>query len=243
MRSEPTRGATALDYTVGCAGSPSEFYIVRGGTERLTASHPGELLFLLDKELTLELQRRRPDLYFLHAAAVSRGETALVFVAPSGSGKSTLTWVLLTHGFGYLSDELAPIDLGSTSVHDYPHAIHLKRPPPAPYALPAAAIETPSGWHVPGAALGEPVRDPLPIGAICFIDRSGSLPSRPNPVTPASAAARLFANALNPLAHPNDGLDAAVAIARSIPCFELDTSSLPQAHAGVEQIAKAAGIA
>jgi hypothetical protein len=69
------------------------------------------------------------------------------------------------------------------------------------------------------------------------------LPSRPNPVTAANAAARLFANALNPLAHANDGLDAAVAIAQAIPCFELDTSSLPQACAGLEQLAQAAGVA
>jgi hypothetical protein len=243
MRIEQTRGSADIDYAVGCTGNPSEFYIARGEETRLTARNPGELLFLFDKDLTIELQRRRPDLYFIHAAVVSRGEAALVFAAPSGSGKSTLTWALLTHGFRYLSDELAPIDLGSMSVHAYPHAIHLKRPPPPPYALPAGVIETPWGWHVPGASLPrEPVRDPLRIGAICFIDRSGTSPSRPNPVTPASAAARLFANALNPLAHPNDGLDAAVAIARAIPCFELDTSSLPQAYAGVEQLAKAAGV-
>jgi hypothetical protein len=208
----------------------------------LWARHPGEFLYLFDKDLTIELQRRRADLYFIHAAVVSRGQTAFVFTAPSGAGKSTLTWALVTQGFRYLSDELAPIDLGSMCVHPYPHAIHLKRPPPSPYALPAGAIETPFGWYVPGAGLPrEPLPDPLRIGAICFIDRSGALPSRPTPVTSASAAARLFANALNPLAHANDGLDAAVAIARAIPCFDLDTSSLPQACAGVEQLAKAAG--
>ena len=243
MRVEQTQDAADIDYVVGEMSDSSASYIVRGEEPRLRARDPGEFLYLFDKDLTIELQRRRADLYFIHAAVVSRGETALVFAAPSGSGKSTLTWALLTHGFRYLSDELAPIDPGSMRVHDYPHAIHLKRPPPSPYALPAGAIETPWGWHVPGAGLPcGSLRDPLRIGAICFVDRSGALPSRPNPVTRSSAAARLFATALNPLAHAGDGLDAAVAIAQAIPCFELDTSSLPQACAGLEQLAQAAGV-
>lgn len=243
MRVERRREATDIDYVVGEMPGSSVSYIVRGEEPPLSARNPGEFLYLFDKDLTIELQKRRADLFFIHAAVVSRGETALVFAAPSGSGKSTLTWALLTHGFRYLSDELAPIDLGSMYVHAYPHPLHLKRPPPSPYALPVGAIETPWGWHVPGAALPcGSLRDPLRIGAICFVDRSGALPSRPNPVTRASAVARLFANALNPLAHANDGLDAAVAIAQAIPSFELDTSSLPRACAGLEELALAVGV-
>ena len=240
MRVARDQEATDIDYVVGEMPDSSVSYIVRGEEPRLIARNPGEFLYLFDKDLTIELQKRRADLFFIHAAVVSRGETALVFAAPSGSGKSTLTWALLAHGFRYLSDELAPIDLGSMRVHAYPHALHLKRPPPSPYALPAGAIETPWGWHVPGAGLPcGPLQDPLRIGAICFVDRSGALPSRPNPVTRSSAAARLFANSLNPLAHAGDGLDAAVSIAQAIPCFELDTSSLTQACVGLEQLARA----
>jgi hypothetical protein len=240
MRAEPAREAGDIEYVVGGMHDSSLLYIARGDEPRLSARDPGELLYLFDKDLTIELQRRRAHLYFIHAAVVARSDTALVLTAPSGSGKSTLTCALLTHGFRYLSDELAPIDLASMYVHAYPHALHLKRPPPPPYALPTGAIETPWGWHVPGTGLPrEPLRDPIRIGAICFIDRSGALPPRPTPVTRASAAARLFANALNPLAHANDGLDAAVAIAEAVPCYELDTSSLPQACAGLEELSAA----
>jgi hypothetical protein len=45
----------------------------------------------------------------------------------------------------------------------------------------------------------------------------------------AQGAARLMAHALNPLAHPVGGLDAAVALARSVPCYELDIHDLPGA--------------
>jgi hypothetical protein len=43
----------------------------------------------------------------------------------------------------------------------------------------------------------------------------------------AEAAARLFAHALNPLAHAEEGLDGAVAIATRCPCFALHTADLP----------------
>jgi hypothetical protein len=42
----------------------------------------------------------------------------------------------------------------------------------------------------------------------------------------AEAGTRLFANALNPLAHPREGLDAALEIAASCSCFELTSNDL-----------------
>jgi hypothetical protein len=43
----------------------------------------------------------------------------------------------------------------------------------------------------------------------------------------AEAAARLFAHALNPLAHTEEGLDGAIAIATRCCCFALHTADLP----------------
>jgi hypothetical protein len=42
----------------------------------------------------------------------------------------------------------------------------------------------------------------------------------------AEAAARLYANALNPLAHPDWGLGAAAYIAESVPSFSLSLGEL-----------------
>jgi hypothetical protein len=47
----------------------------------------------------------------------------------------------------------------------------------------------------------------------------GPAPSRPS-------AARLYANALNPLAHAGDGLDAAIRVETGRRCFELTTAEL-----------------
>jgi hypothetical protein len=45
-------------------------------------------------------------------------------------------------------------------------------------------------------------------------------------IGPAQAGARLYANALNALAHPGDGLDAALHIAARTTCFALTTADL-----------------
>jgi hypothetical protein len=55
-------------------------------------------------------------------------------------------------------------------------------------------------------------------------------------ITPASAVAWLMANALNPLAHPADGMDAAVALSQAAPAYELDVSDLQAASAAVKAL-------
>ena len=53
------------------SGSPTGNYIVtREGTEPLIAGNNAELLFILEKDITIELQKIRRDLYFLHGAAL-----------------------------------------------------------------------------------------------------------------------------------------------------------------------------
>ena len=56
-----------------------------------------------------------------------------------------------------------------------------------------------------------------------------------------SAAARLMENALNPLAHGGDGLDAAVALATRVPCWEVDLTDLPSAAAALRRLLRKDG--
>jgi len=138
------------------------------------------LLWHLDKSLTIALQHRRPDLYFLHAAAVALAGGVSVLAAPPGTGKSTLTLGLLERGFSYLSDELAPIDIRQRLVHHYAHAVGLKSRPPAPLQLPQGTVAIGSRFHVPtcrfrGAGLSE---EPLPLVAVIFPERSSEPPAK-----------------------------------------------------------------
>ena len=150
------------------------------------------LLLHFEQDLTVELQKRRSDLYFLHAAALERDGRALLLVAESGGGKSTTAWGLLHHGFRYASDELAPIDLATGRVHGFPHALCLKADPPAPYPLPAGTLRTSRSRHVPVGLLPAPLADgPLPLDAIVFLRYRPDLDGPAiRPMGTAEAAAR-----------------------------------------------------
>ena len=147
---ESPTAAPDIVYSVTATGPPQRISIVSPGQqEPLLSADLGEFLYDLEKEITIELQLRRADLFFLHAAAAEFKGRACLLIAESGGGKSTTLWALLHHDFAYLSDELAPLDLTSLSVHPYQHALCLKRPPPAPYALPPGTVSTPHTLHVP----------------------------------------------------------------------------------------------
>src|SRR5438093_7203375 len=78
--------APDLDYSIRSGTSPQAFSLVREGQIAYEGSDQGELLFLLEKDITVELQKRRPDLFFLHSAAVDWQGTACLLAAESGSG-------------------------------------------------------------------------------------------------------------------------------------------------------------
>ena len=218
-----------LEYVIGRYPGGSAYFLQRESQPVLTVPGADELLLCFEEDLTLELQRVRANLYFLHAAALEWAGKAYLFVAPSGSGKSTTTWALLHHGFGYLSDELGPVDLNTLKVHPYPHALCLKAEPPTAYPLPGKILRTTRTLHIPPDTLPSKVSaDPLPIAALFFLQYSPEASSPTvQPLSKAEAGVRLFANALNPLAHPREGLEGALTIVTASACFRLITADLP----------------
>jgi hypothetical protein len=161
--------APDLEYSIHTNGGRSKFHIARRNSGSLAAADDAQLLYVVEKDLTIELQKRRRDLYFLHAAALAFSQNAFLLVAPSGGGKSTTTWGLLHHGFGYLSDELSPVDLIRMEIQSYPRAICFKREPPPDYPLPANTIRTSRTLHAPIRRL--PVsHEPASLRCIFFLD-------------------------------------------------------------------------
>lgn len=205
-------------------GTAGGFRYTRGKKQRAPRS-AADLIFLFDKDLTVDLQRQRRDLFFVHAGVVAYRRKAIAFVAPSGTGKSTTVWALLRHGFPYISDELLPVDLTSGAVHPYPRSLCLKRPPPPPYTLPRQTLDTGGLLYVPTSVLKRrPVQTPLPLRTIFFLHRSAQRSEGPplRRLHTAEAGAHLYANALNALAHPAAGLDGAIRIAAQADCYELE---------------------
>ncbi|MCA9265614.1 MAG: hypothetical protein KDA60_17255, partial [Planctomycetales bacterium] len=195
------------------------------------AKDTAEFLHTLESDVVIRLQKRRPDLLFVHAGAVERQGRVHLFVAESGSGKSTTVWALIQNGFRYLSDELAPLRLDQHEVYPYPHAICLKQEPAAPFALPSETLRTSTTMHVPTDVFSvvPEIDASYPLATLWFVEHDPRL-VRPEirTVSPAEAAARLYANVLNPLAHPGAGLDAAVQAASGVPGFFLNTAELQE---------------
>lgn len=235
-------GDPDLIYSV-VESEPGVFRLEKEGTAPREVSGLGWLLAQLDDDLVISLQRLHPDLYFLHAAVLARHGTAYVFPAPAGSGKSTLAWALSNLGFGYLSDELAPLELSRLKVLPFLRPLCLKDAPPHGHEITRTAIETDRAFHIPPEHLpGGPIFDRLEVGAFFFPrydpDETDSEPRR---VSPARAAARIYANCLNALAHPERGLAAAETLAKRIPCFEVATADLARACRNIESVVDSLG--
>jgi hypothetical protein len=228
MRCSDGAGAD-LEYTIDGTETSNVFRIMRPGRPPLFAHGSAEFIYLLEKDLTIETQHLRPDLYFVHAAALVLDGSAVLLVAPSGDGKSTTAWGLLHHGFRYMSDELAPIDLPKMEVSAYPHALCLKKEPPAKYPLPSSTLRTERTLHVPTSQLPSSLRtEPVRLSTLIFLSYCGNEDAAPEiaTISRSEAAARLYTQALNALAHPDDGLRAAEAIACHTACYRLRSGNL-----------------
>jgi hypothetical protein len=69
--------------------------------------------------------------------------------------------------------------------------------------------------------------DPIALEAIFFVRFVAPIAAPVlRPLGKGEAAARLFTNALNPLAHAGEGLDGAIEIASRTRCFEMSSANL-----------------
>ena len=156
--------------------------------------------------------------------------TCAIASAPSRRRRasSCAGWGLLHHGFNYLSDELAPIDLDTLEVLPYSHALCLKRRPPPPYRLPAEALDLGRTIHVPTRFLPSVCRlDPCPLRAVFFMSQDSRVREPGlHRVSTAEAAARLYVSTLNALAHEACGIDAVLRVASHVSCFVLQAGDL-----------------
>ena len=113
-----------LDYTI--AGTQS-FSVRRDGRAPIAhATTPGDLLYEVEKDVIVEVQRRGPELSSsIPARSPGRGEAVCSLLIRRREVDHT--WAMLHHGYEYLSDEVAPVALDTLAVHPYPRAVCLKR--------------------------------------------------------------------------------------------------------------------
>jgi hypothetical protein len=227
----------SLEFTVEEADDVLK--ISRDGFDDLITRDLGEFIFLFEKDLTIALQNIRNDLFFVHAAAIVYNDQAALLIAPSGTGKSTTTWAAINSGFDYLSDELAAIDLNTMTVWPYPHALCLKSRPPL-FELPETTLCTSQTIHVYGDVISNvSLNVAMPLCAFFFLERDSSLShSIVKQISHGEAAAKLYANTLNVLAHNNNdaGLEAAIELAGNNRNYALTVNALDDACNSIKRL-------
>ncbi len=139
----------ALSYSISEGEPEGHFRLVRDGAGGETVTDLGDLLYAFDGDLTVELQKLRLDLLFLHSGVMSWTEKTVLLVADSGAGKSTTCWGLSQLGAAFMSDELTPIDLATLTVLPFLRAIGLKQEPPPVFPLPQGVLRTEWTIHLP----------------------------------------------------------------------------------------------
>jgi hypothetical protein len=194
-RSPPTPGLPA-SYEVVAADGAS--YDLRYCERRMLRGVAGDVaLGHLLWHVNAEAARQTGDFLLIHAgAAVTPDGGAVLVPAASGSGKTTLVAGLVRAGFGYLTDEAAPIDPVTRLVHPHPKALAFKRDPTELFEeLRVPPVRARGQWHVlPDELRAGSVARASPVRlVVAFTYREGA----PTEVTPLSRGATLLDLARN----------------------------------------------
>jgi hypothetical protein len=186
-----------------------------------------------ETEVLAAFAERRPDLLWLHAAAVAREGSALLVVAASGQGKSTLATQLLARGWSYLSDESVAIARAPLVAYPVPLSPRVRRaetaevPPERVHALERVEVE------VPAAAVCD---RPTPIAAVVMPEFvAGSAPVLER-LPRAEGALRILQNCQGFDRSPEVALSIAAALAIHCPHYRLRYSVGNTAAALVEEL-------
>ena len=232
-----SRNSPALGYDVSYAGQANE-WTLRCAEVSLRCRDSYDLVYKFEKDMTERVQLLRPDLFFIHGAALAASERCAIISGESGSGKSSLAWFMANNGYDYLSDELAPVDPASLLVEPYPHALCLKGAPLSEPKLPASTQYTEVTLHVPAYELTARALDrPCRLGFLIFIDgalNGDELAMRK--ISSAESAAQLYSNGLNQLAHRDDGLPVVATIAKGATSYVMSGGTVEERAEAIREV-------
>lgn len=192
------------------------------GSIHLEHNGPAETLFpYLRREVLLFFTRARPDLLWLHSGAVRNERGAILISGTSGRGKSTIVTQLCARGWKLLSDEVAPIRIGTNQVLPFPQMPRRRLYPGRALSehevgsLQFEEIEIPPGDVSPDGA---------EIRAIIFPSFEVHAPPKLKRLTPGDGAVETIRNIVNFADLKAIAVAEAAAIARRIPCYALTYS-------------------
>ena len=193
------------------------------------------------------------DHLLFHSGAIEADGAGILLPGASGSGKSTLTAGLVRAGLGYLTDELAALDMASGRLLPYPKPITVK---PGSFAVlsdigPDACLASGSRhwtgreWQVAvGEGTGRAIGRPSVPGFVIVPHFDAGADTTLTPLSDTQAFFALAVNAVNLVDHGSAGTSALGGLARGCRCFSLTFSDLDEAcRLVLELVAAGTGMA
>lgn len=204
----------------------------------------GETL-LSDSCYQLAAQSRNGLLF--HAAVLGWQGQGILLPGASGAGKSTLTAWLVSHGFDYLSDELAFIPWQTNSIKPLTRPINLKLPsrPILEKRFDFDAnkddmLISPYGYFIPPQRLRDHrLRSEAPLKTIIFPQYRSDSDLDCQPLSKAQAGLALIQTLINARNLPGHGFQETARLARQVPAYTLRYNNFDQIAGCIEDICAA----
>jgi hypothetical protein len=176
------------------------------------------VLDFLKRDVVRQFSVARPDLLWIHAAAVVRDTSALLIVGASAQGKSTLSTRLSEAGWRLMSDEVAPIRMDSDEVLPFPQAAFRRQYPGHELGSYEIGLISKEEVALPRASLH---LEPAQISGVVFpLFKDGASPELET-LSAGTAAMELFRNCLNFADHQAKAVARIAKLAESIPMYRL----------------------
>jgi hypothetical protein len=166
------------------------------------------------------------EFHFFHAGSVAWRGQAMIFPAVSGRGKTTLALTLATHGFQFLSDEVACVRCDNRIVEPFPRRLNLSDDSRRLLGLPewpTTGVRTlrTREWVLDIATVAPQSRGtPCPLRWVIFLDGFGPAPHL-EPLGTAEALRRLLAFSLRPVREPAALLFELASVSRTVGFYKL----------------------
>ena len=219
-------------------GRPAPFDVWRDGEVLARGQQPGDALGWVVWDVNRAAAEAGGDHLLFHAGGIEADGTGVLLPGASGSGKSTLVAGLVRAGLGYLTDELAALDMASGRLVPYAKPITVK---PGSFAV--LSDMDPDVGLEPGAAVGGPrvagggrgghgTSDRATLRARASSWCPATTPAPQTALTPLSDTEAFFAlalNAVNLIPHGSEGTRALGRLAKGCRCFSLTMSDLDDA--------------
>jgi hypothetical protein len=212
---------------------------------------PGDALSWVVWDVNRSAAEASGEHLLFHAGALDAGGIGILLPGTSGSGKSTLTAGLARAGLGYLTDELAALDLRSGQLLPYPKPITLKAGSfavlpeldpdagrsPGPAASAGAGRWAGEEWQVAvGGDTGRRVGQACAPRLVVVPRFAAGVPTRLTPLSHTEAFLSLALHAVNLLPHGVGGSAALGRIVAQSDCYALTMSDLDEACALVSDL-------